>query len=75
VMFYINPENKGGVFTRNEIASLLKRLKVPAEEALFRPVDAKVVLDKLFELLSFLYSSGGDTTKAQEIDHLRTALR
>lgn len=75
VMFYINPENKGGVFTRNEITSLLKRLKIPAEEALFRPVDANVVLDKLFELLSFLYSSCGDTAKAKEIDHLRTALR
>lgn len=75
VIFYINPENKGGVFTRNEISSLLKRLKVPAEEALFRPVSAKVVLDKLFELLSFLYSSGGDTTKEEEIEHLRTALQ
>lgn len=74
VMFYINPENKGGVFTRNEIASLLKRLKIPADEKIFRPVDAKVVLDKLFELLSYLYSTTGETTKEKEIDHLRSAL-
>ncbi len=74
VMFYINPENKGGVFTRNEIASLLKRLKVPSDEKIFRPVEAKVVLDKLFELLSYLYSTTGETAKEKEIEHLRSAL-
>ncbi len=75
VMFYINPENKGGVFTRNEIASLLKRLKVKADEKLFRPVNARVVLDKLFELLSYLYSTNGESSKEREIEHLRSALR
>lgn len=74
VMFYINPENKGGVFTRNEIASLLKRLKIPSDEKIFRPVNAIVVLDKLFELLSYLYSTTGETTKEREIEHLRSAL-
>ncbi len=75
VMFYINPENKGGVFTRNEIASLLKRLKIKADEKIFRPVDSKVVLDKLFELLSYLYSTTGETSKEREIEHLRSALQ
>lgn len=75
VMFYINPENRGGVFTRNEIAALLKKMKIPAEEKIFRPVSAKVTLDKFFELLSYLYSSNGDSSRVREIDHLRSALQ
>ena len=74
VMFYINPENKGGVFTLNEISSLLNRLKIPSDEKIFRPVEAKIVLDKLFELLAYLYSTTGETTKEREIEHLRSAL-
>ncbi|MBK6348154.1 MAG: hypothetical protein IPF68_19875 [Bacteroidales bacterium] len=74
VMFYINPENRGGVFTRNEIAALLKKMKIPAEESIFRPVTGRVILDKFFELLSYLYSSSGDSTRVREIDHLRSAL-
>lgn len=74
VMFYINPENNGGVFTRNEIAALLKKMKIPAEESIFKPVPAKVTLDKLFELLSYLLSSTGESLKVREIEHLRTAL-
>jgi len=75
VMFYINPENRGGVFTRNEIAALLKKMKIPAEEKIFRPVSAKVTLDKFFELLSYLYSSSGENARVREIDHLRSALQ
>ncbi|MBK9359124.1 MAG: hypothetical protein IPN08_17400 [Bacteroidales bacterium] len=74
VMFYINPENRGGVFTRNEIAALLKKMKIPAEESIFRPVTGRVILDKFFELLSYLYSSSGDSSRVREIDHLRSAL-
>ncbi|MFH1119373.1 MAG: transglutaminase family protein [Bacteroidota bacterium] len=75
VMFYINPENRGGVFTRNEIAALLKKMKIPADEKIFRPVSARVILDKFFELLSYLYSTNGENTRVREIDHLRSALQ
>lgn len=74
VIFYINPENRGGVFTRNEITSLLKKMKIPVEEKIFRPVSPKVILDKFFELLSYLYSTTGENARVQEIDHLRSAL-
>jgi len=73
-MFYINPENGGGVFTRNEIVTLLRKLKIASEEAYFKPVSPTLLVDKLFELLSYLVASGGDGDKLSEIEHLRTAL-
>lgn len=74
-MFFINPENRGGVFTRNEIVSLLRKLKIASDEVYFRPVSPAAIIDKLFELLSYLVSSGGDVNKQSEIEHLRSALR
>ena len=75
VMFYINPENRGGVFTRNEISALLKKLKIPSDDKIFRPVTSKMILDKLLELLSYLYSMTGESKRINEIEHLRSALR
>ncbi len=74
VMFYINPENKGSVFTRNEIVSLLKRMSIKSGEHYFRPADNCVVIDKLFSLLAYLYREKGEATKAARADHLRSSL-
>ncbi|PKP45953.1 MAG: hypothetical protein CVT94_16265 [Bacteroidetes bacterium HGW-Bacteroidetes-11] len=75
VMFYINPENSGGVFTRYEITSLLKHLKEPIRDHFYKPVSHQVIIDKMFELLSFLHINVGDPAKVEEIDHLRSALK
>jgi len=74
-MFYINPENGGGVFTRNEISALLRKLKIASEVVFFNPVSATSIIDKMFELLSLLTTASGDSTKLDEIEHLRSALR
>ena len=74
VMFYINPENNGGVFTRNEITALLRHLKQPLEEQHYQPVENKVILAKMFELLAFLQANVGDPSRVDETDHLRSAL-
>lgn len=74
VMFYINPENKGGIFTRNEIVTLLRRLKLSPDDMFFRPVAPKYIISKMFELLSYLLATSGEAERAGEIDHLRSAL-
>jgi len=73
-IFYINPENRGHIFTRNEIASLLRRLKIPHSDEYYIPVSPKVIIGKLFELLSYLFSATGESDRIPEIDHLRSAL-
>jgi len=74
VMFYINPENHGSVFTRNEITALLKKLKIEPDEKYYRPVTNKFILHKLFELLAYLYTTNGEAGRADEINHLRSAI-
>lgn len=74
-MFYINPENRGGVFTRNEIQTMLRKLKITPDEAYFMPISPVSTIDKMFELLSYLCSPGSEDNKQREIDQLRSALR
>lgn len=74
VMFYINPENKGGTFTRNEIANLLRKMKLSQNEIFFRPATPRLIINKMFELLSYLLVDAGESDKAEEANHLRSAL-
>jgi len=73
VRFCINPENKGGVFTKEELAMLLKRLKFPTQENYFIPLKPKAIIAKMFEMLSYLYAVSGDSVKQDEIIRLRDA--
>lgn len=75
VRFCINPENQGGVFTREELAALLKKLKFHSLETYFDPLSPPVIIDKMFEMLSYLYNASGDTAKQEEISRLRDALK
>lgn len=74
VSFYINPENKGGVFTKNEILSLFRRIKIKVEDSVFEPMSDVAVIEHFFALLGFLYNQAGDPDKNNEIDHLRSGL-
>lgn len=73
VKFCINPENKGGIFTKEELVILLKKLKFPSQENYFIPLKPAVIIEKLFEMLSYLYAAAGDITKQDEINRLRDA--
>lgn len=73
-MFYINPENKGSVFTRNEITALLKHLNHPIRDKYYKPFKNNLLIDKMFELLGILHRSVGNPERIDEIDHLRSAL-
>ncbi len=73
VKFCVNPENKGGIFTKEELVTLLKKLKFPSQENYFIPLKPTVIIEKLFEMLSYLYATAGDTAKQDEINRLRDA--
>jgi len=73
-MFYINPEKRGGVFTRNEIIALFRKLKISPDESYFKPFSSVRIVDKLFELLLYLRTAVGDESHNSEIEHLRSAL-
>lgn len=73
VKFCINPENKGGVFTKEELILLLKKLKFPTQENYFVPLKPSIIIEKMFEMLSYLYAAAGDPLKQDEITRLRDA--
>jgi regulator of sirC expression with transglutaminase-like and TPR domain len=73
VKFCINPENRGGVFTKEELIVLLKRLKFPTQENYFLPLSPPMIIEKMFEMLSYLYTAAGDNSKQDELNRLRDA--
>lgn len=73
VKFCINPENKGGIFTKEELIVLLKKLKFPTQENYFVPLKPNYIIEKMFEMLAYLYSAAGDTSKQDELLRLKDA--
>ncbi len=73
VKFCINPENRGGVFTKEELVLLMRKLRLPAQEDYFIPLKPIATIDKMFEILSYLFIASGDNSRIDEISRLREA--
>jgi regulator of sirC expression with transglutaminase-like and TPR domain len=74
VMFYINPFNKGAVFTRNEIDLFVKQLKLEKKPSYFSPCDNKIILRRMINELIYLYEQAGNPGKAGELKELEEEL-
>jgi regulator of sirC expression with transglutaminase-like and TPR domain len=70
VMFYINPFNKGAVFTRNEIDLFVKQLKLEKKESYFNPCDNKTIIRRMINELLNIYDQSGNPVKRDEIQEL-----
>jgi regulator of sirC expression with transglutaminase-like and TPR domain len=70
VMFYINPINKGSIFSRNEIKDYLDKLQVNHEEKYFVPADNLSVIRELLGYLIELYSQQNREEKVKELNYL-----
>jgi regulator of sirC expression with transglutaminase-like and TPR domain len=70
VMFYINPFNKGAVFTRNEIELFVKQLKLEKKDAYFLPCDNKTIIRRMINELINIYDQSGNPVKRDEVQGL-----
>lgn len=70
VLFYINPFNKGAVFTKNEIELFVKQLKLEKKDSYFKPCDNKTIIRRLISELAFIYEQSGNAGKADELKEL-----
>ncbi len=70
VIFYINPFNKGAVFTRNEIELFVKQLKLERKESYFTPCDNKTIIRRMINELINLYEQNGNPVKSDELKEL-----
>jgi regulator of sirC expression with transglutaminase-like and TPR domain len=73
-LFYINPFNRGTLFTHNEIDAYIKQMKLPHNENYFSPCDNLVIIKRVFGDLIALHEELGNTEKAEELKKLASAL-
>ncbi len=73
-LFYINPFNRGTLFTHNEIEAYIKQMKLPHNENYFNPCDNLTIVKRVFGELISLHEELGNTEKAEELKKLASAL-
>lgn len=70
VLFYINPFNKGMLFTRKEIDIFLTQKKIEPDEKYYRPCSNIDIIIKLLQSLAYSYEQTGNKIKVSEIEIL-----
>src|ERR1043165_1864407 len=70
VMFYINPINKGSIFSRNEIKDYLEKMKVDPYNEYFVPTDNLSILKEEIKYLIELAEGQNETDRVKELQYL-----
>ncbi len=73
VLFYINPYNKGAVFTRREIDLFIGQMKIKPDKSFFAPCSNPDIIRRLINNLVFSYNQSGDSDKVGDLENLLTA--
>lgn len=74
VLFYINPFNKGAVFTKREIEVFVKHLKIDSKPDFFNPSDNVTIIKRLFADMIRSYKKLGYLEKVEELVALAKVL-
>lgn len=74
VLFYINPFNKGAVFTQREIELFIKHLKLRPNSSFYKPCDNVAIIRRLLENVIENYNKLGYLDKVDELKELYDAL-
>jgi regulator of sirC expression with transglutaminase-like and TPR domain len=70
VLFYINPFNKGAVFTKREIELFVRHLKLKSSAAYYQPCDNISIIRRLFENMIYVFNKLGHNDKVEELKQL-----
>jgi len=70
VLFYINPFNKGAVFTRKEIELFITQLKINPDRSFFAPCSNIDIIKRLIENLIYGYTQLGNPDKIDDLEKL-----
>jgi len=71
VLFYINPFNKGIIFSREDISLFLKKLKLENQPEFYLPCDNRIIINQLITSLIHSYELAGVALKVRELSYLR----
>lgn len=75
ILFYINPLNRGSVFSRREIDVFLKRLNLSYHKPYYAPASNITILRQLVQNLIRAYREDGRTEKCTELENLLEILK
>lgn len=70
IMFYINPINKGTIFSRHEIQDYLKKMNEEAREEYFIPAGNNSIIQEQLRYLIEIYERQNRSDKAAELAYL-----
>ncbi len=70
IMFYINPFNKGAVFTKSEIDLYLKQLNIKSKSSYYLPCDTITIVRRLLTELKFARNSEQNQRSVEMINTL-----
>ena len=74
ILFYLNPFNRGKVFTSNEIDLFIRQMKLEPDESYYLPCTNKAIIRRLIEDLIVAYVKLGYKDKVAELEKLLEAL-
>ena len=70
VVFYMNPQKEGTIFTRNEIKIFLRKANLENQTKFFVPGTNAMVMRNYLETLIKVYEEAGSTSNAEELRSL-----
>lgn len=70
VLFYINPFNKGAVFTRREIDLFIRQMQLKPEASFFSPCTNVDIIQRLISNMILTYTQLGTPEKVEELNAL-----
>lgn len=74
ILFYINPYNKGSIFSRREIDVFLKQLKLEPQDSYYRTCSNIKMVIRLLNNLVLSYEESENSQKADEIRKMLSIL-
>jgi len=70
--FYINTNNRGLIFSKDDISKFLKQLKIPEKEQFFQPCSHLDIITRVLRNLEFSFVKIGDDEHTESIRELLT---
>jgi regulator of sirC expression with transglutaminase-like and TPR domain len=71
VMFYINPINRGSIFSRNEIKDYIEKMQAEQSSEYFSPVSVQRVIKEMLNYLITLHANNNEFEKKDELTYLK----
>lgn len=75
ILFYINPFNKGTIFTKKEIELFIKQMKIKSRKSYFLPCDNVTIINRLIHNLIYTYERLEYSDKIDELKELTKAFK